>query len=219
MIGIIFASILNLVVIGVMTLFKDSKEVSVVDPAEAFGINPIELGRPPSPVPPQNTKPIGQINRADFSVGAPVAVPDDQAPEEVNIATQDDLAVLINTEPVVDWDDFGENEVIVKDAGGILPSPDSFIFYEERPEIVENIQPMYPPMAQRAGIEGIVWINVLIDRTGKVRNVIIVKESGAQAGFEEAAIEAAYRTVWKPAISNGQPVAVWTTYRIIFELK
>ena len=84
---------------------------------------------------------------------------------------------------------------------------------------VETVKPLYPEMARRAGIEGFVWVNVLLDKKGKVRDVKIKIDSGANAGFEEAAIKAAKQTSWKPAISNGQPVALWVSYKIIFTLR
>ena len=78
---------------------------------------------------------------------------------------------------------------------------------------------MYPPIAQRAGIQGAVWVKALVDKEGTVRDVVIEKGSDANAGFEEAAIDAAKKTVWKPAIANGQPTAVWVTYKVEFVLR
>jgi len=46
----------------------------------------------------------------------------------------------------------------------------------------------------------------------------LVKESGANAGFEEAALKAARKRKYRPALQNGQPVAVWVTYKKIFKL-
>jgi TonB family protein len=60
---------------------------------------------------------------------------------------------------------------------------------------------------------------VLIDVEGRVRDVVVAKESGESESFGRAAKEAALKTVWKPAISNGQPVAVWITYKVSFRLK
>jgi len=147
------------------------------------------------------------------------AVPDEEAPEEVEIATQDELANLAPVAPVEDLEDLGVNMDVDNILDELLPSPDEFIPYEDPPIQVKQIQPTYPPLAQRAGVEGVVWINALVDKEGKVRDVKIVKESGANAGFEEAAVEAAYATVWRPAIANGQPVALWVTYKVEFKLK
>ena len=153
------------------------------------------------------------------SVGVPEPVPDEEAPEEVEIATQDELAEMAPAAPVQDLEDLGVDMDLEGILNELLPQPDQFIPFEEAPVQVTQVTPVYPPLAQRAGIEGIVWINVLIDKDGKVRDVIVVKDSGANAGFGESAVAGAYKTVWKPAIANGQPIAVWATYKVEFTLK
>jgi len=153
------------------------------------------------------------------SVGLPEPVPDEEAPEEVQIATQDELANMAPVAPTEDIQDVGANVDVNNILDELLPSPDEFIPYEEPPIQVNSVQPEYPPLAQRAGVEGSVWINVLVDKEGKVRDVKIVKDSGANAGFEEAAVSAAYKCVWRPAIANGQPIALWVTYKVDFKLK
>ena len=52
-----------------------------------------------------------------------------------------------------------------------------------------------------------------------MNNAIIFKDSGASAGFEEAALAAVKQNEYKPAISNNQPVAVWAVFPIRFTLK
>jgi protein TonB len=153
------------------------------------------------------------------SVGVPEPVPDEEAPEEVEIATQTELAEMAPVAPVEDLEDLGVDVDVDNILDELLPSPDEFVPFEEAPVQVSTVTPEYPPLAQRAGVEGTVWIKALVDKEGKVRDVIIVKDSGANAGFEEAAIDAAKKTVWKPAIANGQPIAVWITYKIDFKLK
>ena len=50
-------------------------------------------------------------------------------------------------------------------------------------------------------------------------DAIIVKESGVNAGFEEAALDAAWDRKYRPAMQNNQPVAVWVAYQVRFTLK
>jgi protein TonB len=153
------------------------------------------------------------------TVGVPTPVPDEQAPEEATIATQDQLSQMAAPAPVVDLEQIGNKEINVENMEELLPKPDEFVAYEEAPSPIEQVTPVYPEMARQAQVEGVVWVKSLVDKDGRVRDVIIVKPSGANAGFEEAAIEAARKTIWKPAISNGQPVAVWVSYKIEFVLK
>jgi protein TonB len=152
------------------------------------------------------------------AAAVPMPVPDEEAPEEVDVLDQEELADLAPVNPLEEMGDDVEYDVdkVIEE---LLPSPDEFVPFEEAPVQVVSVTPKYPDLAQRANIEGTVWIKALVDKEGKVRDVLIVKNSGANAGFEEAAIDAAKQTVWKPAISNGQPIAVWVTYKVDFKLK
>ena len=47
----------------------------------------------------------------------------------------------------------------------------------------------------------------------------ILKESGNEFRFDEAALDAAKKTTWKPAVQDGKKVAVWVSYQIKFQLR
>ena len=74
-------------------------------------------------------------------------------------------------------------------------------------------------MADLTQQSGSVWVQALIDKAGRVRDARILKPSGTQVGFEEAALAAAFEAVYKPAIQNGQPVAVWISYKVEFRFR
>ncbi len=175
------------------------------------------------PPPPINRPP---RTRGDQTTQAPesrelgelVAVPDSEAPEEVALLSQNELGAMV---PEIPIDGDGSYPVydVEKIIDKLLPDQGEFVPYDERPVPVNSIQPVYPQLERRAGIEGDVWLKVLVDVEGRVRDVIVAKESGKSESFGRAAMEAALKTVWKPAISNGQPVAVWITYKVSFRLK
>ena len=77
---------------------------------------------------------------------------------------------------------------------------------------------VYPPIAQRSGIEGRVFLELFIDRQGNVRDVRILREDPPNRGFGEAAINAFKGIRGKPAEANGEPVAVRYRYVISFKL-
>jgi len=218
-IGFLAASALHLILIGGVVLIAHLTS----KPPEAVGTivlkTTADLGAPPTLSAKDIPIRVAAPERAQPSVGVPTPVPDEEAPEDVEVATMDDLAAMAAPPPVMDLDDMGDKDIIIEDLEELLPAADEFVAYEEAPQQVESVQPDYPEMARRAGIEGVVWVKALVDKEGKVRDVIILKESGANAGFEEAAIDAAMKTSWKPAISNGQPVAVWVSYKIDFIFK
>jgi TonB family protein len=146
------------------------------------------------------------------------AVPDEEAPEETQVMNQQELANLAPSTPVENLD-ANINVDVNKVVNELLPTPDEFVPFEDAPVQITQVQPKYPELAQRANIQGTVWVKALVDKEGRVRDVLIAKDSGANAGFEESAIDAAKQTIWKPAISNGQPIAVWVTYKVEFKLK
>jgi len=78
----------------------------------------------------------------------------------------------------------------------------------------------YPPMAQRAGIEGNVILELFIDRNGIVQQVKIMKETPEDRGFGEAAVKAFMnRKADEPAIANGEAVSARYRYPVTFKLK
>jgi protein TonB len=76
--------------------------------------------------------------------------------------------------------------------------------------------PVYPEDARQNGIEGTVFIQMLVTASGAVRDVRIVR--GPKI-FHEAARQSAYKSVWRPAVQNQKPVAVWVALPIRFVLR
>lgn len=97
-----------------------------------------------------------------------------------------------------------------------LPSPDEFVPVEKMPEMTHQEDPVYPEEAKEKKLEGEVWIKALVGKDGKVIKAIVDKPSESEHGFDEAALEAARKCEYKPAIQNGKPVAVWVSYKVDF---
>jgi protein TonB len=76
----------------------------------------------------------------------------------------------------------------------------------------------YPPIAQRSGVEGMVHLELFIDRQGIVQRVVILKETPENYGFGEAAAKAFRGRACTPAQANGEPVAVRYRYPVRFKL-
>jgi protein TonB len=96
--------------------------------------------------------------------------------------------------------------------------PDSSII-EEPPALIEGANPEYPALAEQTGTTGTVWVKILVNSEGKVEDAVVLQDSGTNVGFEEAALEAALRTRWKPATANGIPISSWITFKIDFSLE
>ncbi len=78
----------------------------------------------------------------------------------------------------------------------------------------------YPELARRAGIEGKVFLRILVSETGEVKETRVLKvvDGGEHAGLAEAAVSAVRSVKWTPAKKDGRPVSVRVVLPVIFRL-
>ena len=93
-----------------------------------------------------------------------------------------------------------------------------FIPYDDPPKPLSPIRPKYPEIAQEAGIEGTVIVQVFVDKKGRVKDTLILKGI-PNTGLDEAAIEAIRNTRFKPAKQRERTVGVWISIPVNFRLK
>ena len=93
-----------------------------------------------------------------------------------------------------------------------------FIPYDDPPQPLSDIRPVYPEIAQEAGIEGTVVVQVFIDKKGRVQDTVILKGI-PNTGLDEAAILAIRKTRFRPAKQRERPVGVWISIPVNFRLK
>ncbi len=166
---------------------------------------------PPNPGSTDNTGIVPNIDKF-------IPVPDTAIAEPTDIPTQNQLAAMVPSNPAID---FSDNPIINsgKVIDSLLVPRGTFVPFDEPPVAISSVMPDYPDLARRTGLEGVVWLEVLIDKDGSVRDVSVIKSNNKDMGFEDAAMAAAWKSVWKPAISNGLPIAVRVTYSVVFKLK
>jgi protein TonB len=169
-----------------------------------------ELAAPPpltqdAPPPQVNvTQPV-----APPTAAIPVPVPEAQAPPEQTIATQQDIA---QTTPSV----AGEgSDIVVAPPGDELPAFGAYVYVEELPEAITQVKPLYPDLAREAGVDGQVVVQALVGKDGKVKDTRVVKSIAMLDAAAEAAVK---QWVFKPALSNNKPVAVWVAVPVKFSL-
>jgi protein TonB len=78
------------------------------------------------------------------------------------------------------------------------------------------VQPVYPELAQRAGVGGVVVLEAVIAEDGSVRDVRVLTPKPL---LEGAAIDAVRQWRFTPPLLNGVPVAVVMTVTVMFELR
>ncbi|MCX6169154.1 MAG: energy transducer TonB [Ignavibacteriales bacterium] len=91
-----------------------------------------------------------------------------------------------------------------------------FIEVDKAPELISKMNPEYPKLAKLAGIEGTVYLKLLIDEKG---NVVKAKvEKGVKDMLDEAALKAVKKAKFSPAILKDKPIKVWVVLPIAFKL-
>ena len=93
-----------------------------------------------------------------------------------------------------------------------------FIPYDDPPVPLRPIKPKYPEIAQEAGIEGTVVVQVFVDERGRVKETVILKGI-PNTGLDEAATQAIRLVRFKPARQRERAVGVWISIPVNFRLK
>jgi periplasmic protein TonB len=86
-----------------------------------------------------------------------------------------------------------------------------------RPIFLSGPQPRYTEMARKAGIQGSVIVEAIIDEQGRVTHVRMLKD--LSLGLGEAAVEAIQSWRFKPATLAGRAVKVYYTLTVNFTLQ
>jgi len=90
-----------------------------------------------------------------------------------------------------------------------MPTPEKGIY-----SIAENVK--YPKTAKEAGVEGKVFVQAIIDETGKIVKTEIVRSVSKECDM--AAVEAIKKTKWLPAEKDGKAVSAEVRIPIQFKL-
>jgi TonB family protein len=86
-----------------------------------------------------------------------------------------------------------------------------------KPEKLSAPPPQYTEIARKARIQGVVIVQAIIDKTGTVTNVKVLK--GLPMGLSEQAVEAIKKWKFSPATLNGKPVDVYYNLTVNFRLQ
>jgi protein TonB len=98
-----------------------------------------------------------------------------------------------------------------------LPKFGDYVYVGELPEAIKKVAPVYPEAARARRIDGTVIVNVLVGKDGLVKDARVVPQRSIPA-LDQAALDCAKQWVFKPALSRGEPVAVWVAIPVKFVL-
>jgi len=197
-IGLLITLVIFIVAVRLDLTSQGAEEV-VLDEQEVVEMEEIIQTRQIETPPPPPKQPV------------PVEVPNDEIIEDVDIDLGGDL-----------------------DLGGSLDMPpppppaeeeeeeDFFVVVEEMPELIGGLGELqqkirYPEMARRAGIEGRVFIQFIVNEQGEVENPQVMR--GIGGGADEEALRVVSQAKFKPGMQRGRPVRVQYSLPIFFRLQ
>jgi periplasmic protein TonB len=152
-----------------------------------------------------------------------VFIPEPSQPEPEMPQVKPELAELAEpTEqppPEIQFDD-----VVVPPAENAMPASNNAVVATEaigttsqELKASTRIEPTYPPASRRAGEAGTVRLKVLVDESGRPKDVQVAQSSGFSR-LDEAAKQAVRRWKFVAATDGSKAISVWTQVSISFRL-
>jgi periplasmic protein TonB len=229
--GLIIALGLALTVLNV----TQSDPVAMTYSAEAFDDDILEMVPPPTVHPPKKTPPPPP---PVFEEVPEEKLLDDEVFEFVDQSIDAD-AVVFNAPVAADpdpvappppsrMDDTPEEPEIFIAAENMPAFPGCETIDDEEKRrtctdrkllqyIYSNLK--YPPIARENGIEGTVVASFVIDQSGSVQQIKLVKDIGANCGEEVLDVLESLDTPWQPGRQQGRAVSVQFQLPVIFRLE
>lgn len=161
-------------------------------------------------------------------------IPRQPPPLEFTIPTfPDDASIIvpgppeeISTEPLVrdvppiPIDIVGPVEFVLPPPPPPTPNPEPStgepMLLVKPPEVVHRVQPLYTEPARRAGVEGVVILELVIDIDGAVESVKVLR--GLALGLTNSAVRAAEQWRFEPCVFNDRPTPVRFVLTVSFKI-
>ena len=152
-----------------------------------------------------------------------VEIPPTQQIQKPPAPSRPSIPIESDDDDILDDVTIEETEVKFEPLEELAPPPPpeedevfEFFAVSEKPVITHKETPVYPDLARKAGIEGVVVVTVTIGKTGRVEDARIFKSLPM---LDEAALMAAKKCVFKPAKQRDKFVKVKMNIPFKFKLK
>jgi len=228
---------LHLAVLGSIGLAQLWAVPQVGDPQTSMGPLWLEPALPPPPPPPAGTtRPTQAQTQKPVTPQTPVQPDAERIPDKVADApadpgpVDDQGSVFGSTDGVSGGIDIGVTGGVLDSQGGggigwdgpVVPQAprDEVVRYNgamSRPVQLSGRQPRYNELARRAGVQGTVILEAIIDKKGRVSNVRVLK--GLPMGLDTEAVSAVQDWTFEPAKQDGRPVSVYYTLTVNFQIQ
>ena len=168
---------------------------------------------------PRATAPPPQATAVPAAVAAPTTVPAAAEPEPQPVATEPPPPLVeptaIPTAPPQPTRPPAAAAVAAQPGvqrGDLVDVPDTDV------DAIFTPKAAYPPLARRQRISGVVILRALINESGTVQEVQVLRGIKPDLGLDAAATTAVREWRFRPATKGGVPVKVWKTITIPFQL-
>ena len=144
----------------------------------------------------------------------PVAVPNDQVinDQPINLNAEMNMNKPLNLPPPP------------KNSGNKKKKKQKqvFVVVEHMPKLIGGLKGLeqkikYPELARKAGIEGKVYVQFVVNKHGNVENAKVVR--GIGGGCDKEALKVVRQAHFKPGMQRGRPVNVRYSLPIVFKLQ
>ncbi|UXR64118.1 TonB family protein [Bdellovibrio bacteriovorus] len=184
--------VLHLLALGTLSLSTPSSQTEIGEVVDLTVVSPAAALAPASKSPP--TKIISAQAPAAPSASAPSADSQTEQTSTADSAAAGSENFGDDSTPVVGWSEI-----------------------THLPKVKHEVKAQYPAEAKKAGIDGPVLLEILIDREGQVRQVTVI--SGPGHGLNESAVAALKSFEFQPAFKGKESVAVKIRYTYRFKLE
>jgi protein TonB len=211
--------IAHLIVVLVMVIVPIVS--TTAGPAIVKGLDLVVVPPPPT-IPPSPPQPVTRIEKPAAAVANPDAAPVESGTrlteEPVNVTTGRPTDI-----PSLTTSSAGLPSHIVQGPSGITLEAPPRVTPPIRPggdvkppQRTFYSAPVYPQIAQTARIEGTVILEAIIDESGVVRDVKVLRSIPL---LDRAAIDAVSKWRYTPTRLNGTPISIIMTVTVTFGLK
>jgi TonB family protein len=139
----------------------------------------------------------------------------------IQVKTKLDAESYNNTLKALGMNPVAPGSLTLQNGDESSPEEDYFVVVEDMPELIGGLETLqrnirYPQMARRAGIEGRVYVQFIVNEEGGVENARVIR--GIGGGADEEALRVVQNAKFTPGMQRGRPVRVQYSLPIFFRL-
>jgi protein TonB len=208
------SAVLHALLVGAMIVIPLLSPEELPPPPEgglkAFFVQP--AAAPPPPPPPPGPAPVGKpmpkaVASAPPTFTAPIEVPQEVKPEQrLDVGVADGVPG-------------GVVGGVVGGLPDVAPTPQAPVLVGgaiRAPKQLKWVEPVYPDLAIRSSVEGVIIIECTIDPAGRVSHARVLR--GVPI-LDDAALDAVKQWVFTPTLLGGVPIPVIMTVTVGFKLR